>query len=400
MQKIVLSNFFKNRIYLKEFIGSFLISMLILSQNFFGISEMLFGTTLPFKVLLVLGAFIGFFYFDKHFNIKQFAIFFIVITFFGITYILNKTTSLSNLALAFLVYGCLAFIISFCNFHELWLYRFCVFFGFIWLALYLLVNKMSINSTFLFGYKVLPIFLVTFLLLTYKTKSKVVLIFRILLFSIAAFFLVTSGSRGPVFCGIVFIFIHYLPALKKWKTAIIYLSVLTVFIVLLINIVPIVTWIYNMFPNKLSFIDKTYSLIVSEKGISNGRFEIFAHIFKEYRFVDFITGSGVGEYSATHPAEDYTHNLFISAALDFGIIGVLFVAYVIVLFVFNLLINDEHHRYLELLFTLSVVTLFFSMNYWKLFTFWLLIFYMLWYCKSIRSSIDLLKMERKTLCLQ
>ncbi len=400
MQKILLSNLSKNRVYLKELVGSFLVSMFILSQNFFGISEILFGTTLPFKILLVVGTFIAFFYFDKHFNIKQFAIFFVVLTFFGITYIFNSTSSLADSALAFLVYGCSAFVFSFCTFNELWLYRFSVIFGFLWLALYLLDNKMFINSTFLFGYKVLPIFLVTFLLLTYKTRSKLLLIVRILTFSVATFFLITSGSRGPVFCGIAFIFIHFLPVLKKWKTAIIYISVLTVFIVLLINVVPIVTWIYNIFPNKFSFIDKTYSLVVSEKGISNGRFEIIKSIFQEYTFKDFITGSGVGEYSSTHPAEGYSHNLFISAALDFGLVGVLFVAYIIVLFVFNLLTHDEHYRYLELLFTLSIVTLFFSMNYWKLFTFWLLIFYMLWYCKSIRTSFDLLKMERKSLCLQ
>ena len=373
--------------------------MLILSQNFFGISEMLFKTTIPFKALLVVGAIVAFFNFKKHFTIQQFGLFFAIFSFFIITSITNNNSSLFGIIESFVIYGISAFVFSFCRFNELCLYRMCTFFGFVWLGLTLVINKMHIDSTFLFGYKILPLVLSTFLLLTFKTKKIWLLILRCALFITSLFFLITSGSRGPVLCMCIFMFIHFLPALKQWKTAIIYISVLAIFVVLLLNIKPIIISIYNAMPNKFSFIDKTYRLITNENDMSNGRFDLIKQVFTQYKFTDLLLGVGVGGYSSTHPVDVYTHNIILTVLLDFGLIGASFVIFIMIVFFVRLIRQDENIKFLELLFTLSFVTLFFSMDYWKMFTFWLLIYYMLWKYDGVKKCFAAFRRDNEELCL-
>ena len=180
---------------------------------------------------------------------------------------------------------------------------------------------------------------------------------------------------------------RFLPALKKPKQAIIYIIVLVSFIIALINITSIVTEIHNAMPGKLSFIEKTYSLLSRTSGdFSNGRFKIIANVFKEYEMKDFIFGIGVGTYNNTHVEEGYTHNLFVSVLLDFGIIGVVLLCAILVLFIYYMFKDGEHALFMVLLFTVSVVTLLFSGNYWKFFTLWLFIFFALSFNDSLKRK--------------
>lgn len=371
----MIKNFLKRSIPLDKFIGSFLLSMLILSQNFFGISEMIFHTTLPFKVLLVAGAFVAFFYFEKKFSIQQFFIFFVIFSFFVLTLIANNNDSLSELFVSFILYGCAAFIFSFCKFDEYFLYSLMTIIGLFWLGLFLLVNKMQVNDTFGFGYTLLPVVLSSFLLLTYKSKSFWIILLKALAFAVPLFFILIDGSRGPVLCAFIFGFLYFLPCVKNWKKAIIYVSILAAFIVLLVNIGAIVTFIHNLIPGKISFIDKTYLLLNSKSGYSNGRFRILQDILSQYKVSDYITGVGIGSYNSSHPEEGYTHNIFFSVILDFGLVGVFFLLYIVFAYFLFIFKNKENTRFLTLLFTLSIVTLLFSGNYWKFYTFWLFVFF-------------------------
>ena len=367
----------KHNIELKKFFGSFLVSMLIVSQCLFGISEFLIGTTMPIKILLIAGALLGFFCFDKKFTIKHFGVFFIIFSFFLLTFLVNNNTSLEDLFVSFIIYGCGAFIFSFCEIDEVSVFRFCVFFGFAWLFLFLIKNHFDVSNTFTFGYTLLPAVIASYLLLISKRDRIIIFIIRLVLFLGLSFFLITSGSRGPVFCFIFFLFIHYLPCVKNWKKAIVYVSILIVFIVLLVNITAIVTFIHDSIPGKISFIEKTYNLLTRSEGVSNGRFEIIAEIFSEYKFTDFIFGIGIGSYNSTHLEEGYTHNLILSVVLDFGVIGLVFIALIACLFFIHLFTEKKNNNYFELLFAVSFVSLFFSGNYWKYFTFWLLAFLMI-----------------------
>ena len=377
----MLAKLSKYNISLKELVGSLLVTLLIISQCFFAICEFTVGTTLPYKILLVIGCVIAFFCFDKRFSFKQFTLFAVIFYFFACTYFMNNNSSLPDLISSFVIYGCSAFVFSFCKINEKCVFWSCVIFGYIWLALFILKNHLNITDTFSFGYTILPITICSFLLLTYESNWEVkkipLIIIESILFSISFVLLALKGSRGPVLCFIIFLFIHFLPCLKKWKQAIIYLSIVTIFVVILINFEGIVEMVYHAIPGKISFIDKTYQLINSQRGITNSRFEIIAAIFKEYEFKNFIFGIGIGTYNSTHPVEGYTHNLFTSVLLDFGIIGFAFVVCIIVLFLFYIFEKTENRRYPELLITVSVVTLLFSGNYWKYFTFWLFVFFIL-----------------------
>ena len=377
----MLAKLSKFNISLKELIGSFLVSLLIISQCFFGISEFVFGTTLIFKVLLVVGCIIAFFCFDKKFSFKHFLIFGVIFCFFGCTFIINNNSSLADLFVSFIIYGCSAFIFSFCKTNEKCIFWCCTLFGLFWLGLFLLDSRLVITNTFSFGYTLLPVTISSFLLLTYNdlySKKKIpFLIGACLIFSISFVFLVLKGSRGPVLCFILFLLIHFLPALKKWKTAIIYVAVVATLVVLLINAKNIITLIHDAIPGKISFIDKTYDLLNTSAGITNSRLQIIAQIFEEYTVKDFIFGIGIGGYNSSHPADGYTHNLFMSVMLDFGVIGIFFTAFIIVLFFYSVFKESDKRRYPELLMTVSVITLLFSGNYWKYFTLWLLVFYIL-----------------------
>lgn len=375
MKKQILTRLSEHYVELDKIIGSILVSLILLSQCFFAICELAFGNTWPYKIVLLIGAVFSFFYFEKQFSVKQFFVFFGIAAFSILTLIYRQQTNIDELLEYFLIYGLAAFAMSFCKIDESFLFRCCVFFGILWLGLYFLNYGFHINDTFYFGYTILPIVIASFLLIT--TKKHIVLIcFDIVIFALLFVLLLTSGSRGPVLCFFIFGFIHFLPCIKKLKHAIIYLVVLASFIAILANIVNIVTLIYNAMPGKISFIDKTYRLIVAEQDFSNGRFEIIERIFQQYKFTDFIIGIGVGTYGFTHPVEGYTHNIFMSALLDFGLIGLAFIIYIIVLFFIKLFKNRGNILYLEMVLTLSIITLFFSQDYWKSFPFWLFVFLM------------------------
>ncbi len=373
----MLAKLFKYNIPLHIFLGSTLVTLLILSQCFFGISEIVFGNTWPFKILLLIGSFVGFFYSEKHFQVKQFAVLFGVSFFFLLTFITENNSFLLDYFIDFLVYGGSAFLLSFSKINEKIVFWSCVIFGFFWLGLFLITNHFIVEDTFYFGYTILPLVVASFLLLTYKDKNILRFVVKLILFMIAAALLVLKGSRGPVVCFLFFLFIHFLPYIKKWKGAIIYFSILAVFVVLLINIEGIVTALHDAMPGKISFIDKTYDLLTKYGEVSNSRFAIIAEVFSEYGPRDLIFGIGIGNYAATHPQYEYTHNIFISIMLDCGIIGVLFALFIVVLFFYFIFKRSDERRYSELLFSVSFITLLFSGNYWKFFTFWLVIFYML-----------------------
>ena len=374
----MLSKLSKYRLPINELIGSFLISLLIISQCFFGISEIAFGTTIIYKIVLALGSIVAFFLFNKKFSVKQFGLFFVICSYLFITFVAKNGPEFSDLALSFVIYGCVAFVYSFSPVNKKALCWICTLFGLLWLGLFLLQNHFKINDSFLFGHTLLPVAISNFLLLsTYKNDGIVLMVIKIVLFTFLAVLLVFKGSRGPVVCFLIFIFVHFLPCLKQPKVRIIYIVFLAIFILLLVFAEQLVTIVYNAMPGKIAFIDKTYALIKAHSDVSNNRFEIIAEVFKQYKFRDFIFGIGIGGYSKDHPENDYTHNLVISVLLDFGIIGVLFILFCLVVFIYLQFKNSDDRIYSELLFGTSFLPLLFSQNYWKLYTFWLFLFFII-----------------------
>ena len=374
----MLSNLSKCRIPLNELIGSFLVSLLIISQCFFGISEFVFGTTIVYKVLLALGCIVAFFSFNKQFSVKQFGLFFVICSYLLMTLITKNGPELSDLALSFLIYGCVAFVYSFSKINKNCVCWICTLFGILWLILFLFYNHFRINDSFLFGHTILPVVISSFLLCTsYKDDGIFSIILKAILFSLLGALLIFKGSRGPVVCFLIFIFVHFIPLLKFGKTRIIYLVSLVIFILVLVFAKQIVTLVYNAIPGKIAFIDKTYALIQTSSDVSNSRFAIITDIFTQYKFRDFIFGIGIGGYAKDHPENDYTHNLLLSVLLDFGIIGALFILFILAVFVYLQFKKTDERLYSELLFGASFLPLLFSQNYWKLFTFWLFIFYIL-----------------------
>ncbi len=356
---------------ISSLLGSILLSFLFFSQHFLEISQNLFSSTIPFKILLGLGAVFSLLFFKKN-NIFNHSIFFIIILlYFLLSFLINNTYTTKSVFESFIIYGFCAFAYSFCTFKESTFFRISLIVGITWLITFLITNKFYIDNSFSFGYLILPILISSFFLLFEKQKI-VFLIIKILIFSFLLFLLVAKGSRGPVFCFVIFLFLFFGRYLKNKVFRIIFIILIISFLLFVLNFESIVIWIHNSFPGRISFIEKTYSLIKSSVGISNGRSNIFFSVLYEYSPFDFIFGIGIGTYSSTHALEGYTHNIFLSVVLDFGLLGLCFL--IASIYVCLSSIYKQRNNYYLYLLATSIIVLLFSGDYWVYFTFWLFAF--------------------------
>ena len=355
-----------------ERIGSVLISLLLLSKNFLQLSSFIFGNTTVFKAIFVLLGIYALIKFHWVLYKKDAVLFLIVFLFFVGTYIFNDNSSLLDNLIYFLIYGLAGYAYSFCLVRESLIIKNCTLIGLFWLLLYLYNNNFIITDGFSFGYLMLPLAISSFLWFAQNNQHLLSRIFKLIIFVICSLLIFFNGSRGPIACYVMSLMIYAFQFIKYSNKKVPILIMFFLVFLLILNYRTIIVGIYNAFPGKISFIDKSYILLSMENGITNGRIGIVESIFKEYDIFHLLTGIGIGTYESTHIVEGYTHNVVFSLLLDFGLIGIVIICQIFYK-VFSL-IYRYRDDYLVLLFSTSVLPLMFSGTYWQSFPFWLLIF--------------------------
>lgn len=355
-----------------EKIGSILISLLLLSKNFLQLSSFIFGNTAVFKTIFVLLGIYALIKFKWVLYKKDALLLLIVFVFLTGTYIFNDNSSLSDNFIYFLIYGLAGYVYSFCLVRESLIFKNCTLIGLFWLLLYLYNNNFIITDSFSFGYLMLPLAISSFLWLAQNNQRLLSRIIKLIIFIICSLLIFFNGSRGPIACYVMSLMIFAFQFIKGSNKKIPILIMFFLVFLMILNYKTIIVEIYNAFPGKISFIDKSYILLSMENGITNGRIGIVESIFKEYDIINLLTGIGIGTYESTHVVEGYTHNVVISLLLDFGLIGIIIFCQIIYK-VFSL-IYRYRDDYLVLLLSISVLPLMLSGTYWQSFPFWLLVF--------------------------
>lgn len=356
-------------------LGSILLTLIIFSQNVMFLSNSIFGNTLVFKILLVFGGLLSVCFFKINISLKSVTLFLFVLLFFFLTFIFKNNASLGQKFISFILYSIPALCYSNCKFEEKLVYKYGIVIGYIWLLFYVLINGLKEVNSFSFGYCILPLCICSYLFFRFSS-NKIETIFGIISFISSLFFLILFGSRGPVICIILFFFLYFVPKLKDLKNKFLYMSCIILFSLLLINFEDILILLHNSLPFNISFIEKSYLLLLnSNSGLTNGRIEIFKDVFGEYSFSDLILGIGIGNYATSHAINEYTHNIFLSALLDFGFVGIVFLFYIFCSFISS--IYKKRNNILIFLFSISILVLLFSGEYLEMYSFWLFVFYFL-----------------------
>lgn len=352
--------------------GSFLVALLILSKNLLQISEFVFGSTAIFKIgFVLLGAF-SIVYFQRKLYMNDIFVFVILFIFFVFSWGLHNNSVLIENLQYFLIYGLAGYAYSFAPVDKNRVYRFCIIIGIIWLLLYIATNGVKITDSFSFGYLMLPLTVCGFLQAASPDCGKAERVISVILFLFFFFQMLLNGSRGPLVCVILFIMLFLIPLAKNSKKRILIYCIFGVSIIALLNYQTIILTINDMFPGKFALIEKSILLLNQSHDITNGRMDIISIIFEQYSLSDFIFGIGIGMYESTHLIQGYTHNLFFSMLLDYGIVGVAVFILSIKVFISNIM--NVRNDYIILLFAVSYIPLMFSGTYWQSFQFWLFVF--------------------------
>ena len=355
----------------KDIIGALFIALLLLSSNMLLLFQEQLGTTLPYKVGIVIIGIFSLLYFKAKVYAKNVLIISVILIFFSASSLLAYNSYLSVYFEAFLSYGLCGLMYSFCRSKTQYILNTCWIMGMLWFCLYVLKNPQVLNDSFSFGYLILPITVSSFISLTDRNNTKVARFFAFFAFCFSLYYLTVFGSRGPVVSFILSLLVMLIPSIKRSKHKTLVLIVYVLFVLMFLNYRGIISIIHEAFPGKFSFIEKSYYLEQTASGISNGRFSILSEFFSKYNITNFVFGIGIGKYTADNGT--YSHNLFTSLLVETGLIGFVFMICMIVKFVKIVLKNND--KLLIFLFSISIIPLMFSNIFWTSITFWIFVFF-------------------------
>ena len=95
-----------------------------------------------------------------------------------------------------------------------------------------------------------------------------------------------------------------------------------------------------------------------------GRNIIQKQVFENLNVLNVLFGKGISSFEATYGT--YPHNIVLNLFVDYGLIGVAFFSYIIVLTIKILKRKDQNEKMIIiLLFSSAIVPLLFSFTYWR-----------------------------------
>ena len=235
--------------------------------------------------------------------------------------------------------------------------------------LYLTGDLMAVS------YDVLPLFLaiiIKFFALKARFTWKHLICIVFLLPYI--YFLFVYCSRG-VYLALVlcFLFCNIINGITK-KRLLFFCVIICIFMIFLINIIPILTSINNFLnAHNISFkiIDKNLRLL-KEGDISNGRGNLYL-IAIEGINNSFIIGNGIGSFNLKY--NTYPHNFILQIMYEGGVLFLLPIIIPVIYGLYAILvkknISKNMRSFIAFLFCASIVRLFISYEFWKELFFWM-----------------------------
>lgn len=223
-----------------------------------------------------------------------------------------------------------------------------------------------------------------------KEKKKILGLVFLLLGAYFLFVLALHGSRSSVVSIFVFILILFWFFYDVLWLKIVVLCAGSGIILFILNIEQALGSLSNYLSKygiEFYAISKSIEKLHGNSGITSGRYSIQKHVFENLDFLNVLFGKGISSFEATYGT--YPHNIVLNLFVDYGLIGVVFFIFVIVLTIKILKRgNQDEKMIIILLFSSAVVPLFFSFTYWRYPAFFLYIGIVLSKRKTDKNTIE------------
>ncbi len=237
-------------------------------------------------------------------------------------------------------------------------------------------ERMSIS------YYILPVFLSLFFefLLDENKNLKYKLIKYLIYFIIFIPYLnfaIGLMSRGAILSIVICMYLTFLSLQsKKRKIRILLISLIAAVIIVCFGlyILEFISNLLSSFGISFSFIDKNLTLL-QENSIGNGRDIIYHNVISGISNHPVI-GNGIGEFERVFTT--YPHNFILQSWYEGGFVYMCILVipnfYSIVRIIFNNDISNKKKYFFIFIFSLSIVRLLLSFEYWKDLFFWIYLF--------------------------
>lgn len=234
------------------------------------------------------------------------------------------------------------------------------------------------------SYYMLPLFIAIIIEAAFidkkeKMNNKIIkyIIYTIIFYKYIYFYLVFA-SRGAIVAIVVCLFICFITTRKtKIKKILYFIAIMIVIMVLIIYMEQLLS-IINTFLNSLNIYSRTLERtldLIRQENEGNGRDEIYLNTWNGIES-NMILGNGIGEFYNKYGT--YPHNVIMQAWYEGGIINMIIVLIPIMYSIYIMLLDSkksDRKKYLLIfLFSISVVRLMVSYEYWKDNYFWLYMF--------------------------
>jgi O-antigen ligase len=266
--------------------------------------------------------------------------------------------------ISLLSFGLVGILSTLVNVDYKHIYKYGVIIGLFWLILNNINGfEYAKDDPFAFGLLMLPMIYFLFSFIRNTTQYKKVFIASLLLSLYLLYILFQYSGRGALVNLVIFISLKLITSRKKIYKLLSGVMII-IGITIFMRIEKVLIFLQEKAPIKLDAIDKTLYLFNNQHDITNGRLSIYANALNSLNGFEIIFGRGIGDYVYSMHG-NYSHNVFISILLDWGLIGlitflILVIKYLIVMFNIT---NKDKLDFMIIIFSLSIGYLMFSGDY-------------------------------------
>ncbi len=187
--------------------------------------------------------------------------------------------------------------------------------------------------------------------------------------------LIDCRSRGPIIAVVIAAIMVYMTQTKGIKKIVSVIIVGVAIMYCAYHFIDIVQFVYGFFKNyniEIAALKKIIFLNQTDLGVLNGRKTIY-YIAIENILKSPIIGHGIGYFESL--GFNYPHNIILELLLDFGVLGIMIMIFIIIKFIQDVGKLDSQKRCLFMLvFFVGEMILNFSSTIWLYPPFWLLLF--------------------------
>lgn len=312
----------------------------------------------------------------------------LIVILFLLSFLINPNPDIiKEYFIYFLFFSVVLMAIGMMNFNKKNIIKYSIIIGFIGLPIFVSKDGSTYNNMGM-GYSILPVFLISIVGLI-TSMPKIIKVFGMCNLLVFGAFYIEKGMRGIILAIIVFLIflLHvFIVKSKNEKKQIIFsfmsiTCILGMLIFVKKNLANIILqadiFLKEILGIKLYAFEK-FIYYFKQNNISNNRNIIASKVIELIKESPII-GHGIGYLELT--TKGHSHNIFLQAICEFGIVGFLFVTYIFYLSLKNILFiipnkyakdktSKEEGLFFIALFISGVFFLNYSSTYWIYGQFW------------------------------